>query len=234
MNFFSDPPGGRRRPSRRDCLRAFARVGGTAAGGAALAGLLAACDRRDLGGLGGAAPSFNGVDITGAKYAQALSLTDAQGNRRSLQEFRGKVVFLFFGFTQCPDVCPTTMAELAEVRRRLGPQAEDVQGIFVTVDPERDTPEVLGEYVKALDPGFIGLRGTEEETEKAARDFKIFYQKVPAKEGPGYTMDHTAGAFVFDRQGRVRLFTRYGMGADALLADIKALLDEKAPPDGQG
>lgn len=222
--FPGESPAGTPLRSRRDWLS----VVGRAVAVVAIGGAVAACDRKDMNPLsGGEEPKFNGVDITGAKYARQLSLKDASGKPRTLQEFRGKVVFVFFGFTQCPDVCPTTMAELAEVRRRLGPRADEVQGIFVTVDPQRDTPEMLGEYVTALDPGFIGLTGTEEEVAAAAREFKVFFQKVPAKEGPGYTMDHTAGAFLFDRQGRARLFTRYGMGADALMADIKALLDEK-------
>lgn len=185
--------------------------------------LLVACDQNGSA-KPQAAATFNGVDITGADYAHKLSLTDADGKQRSLADFKGKVVFVFFGFTQCPDVCPTTMAELAEVRRRLGADGSRVQGIFVTVDPERDTAPVLKAYVQAMDASFIGLRGTLTEVADAAREFKVFYQKVPTKDGKGYTMDHTAGAFVFDPQGQVRLFVRYGQGADALTADIKRLL----------
>jgi protein SCO1/2 len=166
---------------------------------------------------------FNAVDITGANYAHALSLPDFDGKPRTLADFKGKVVYVFFGFTQCPDVCPTTMAELAEVRRRLGPDGDRVQGVFVTVDPERDSGPVLKAYLQGMDKGFIGLRGSVAQTEETARDFKVFYQKVPTKNG-GYTMDHTAGAFVFDPDGQVRLFVRYGMGVDALTADIKQLL----------
>lgn len=211
-------------PDRRQGLKA----------GAALLGLpllaaagLAGCDGKGLNPLAPAAPKFNGVDITGAEYAKALSLTDPEGRKRSLAEFKGKVVVVFFGFTQCPDVCPTTMAELAEVRRRLGPDGDRVQGVFVTVDPERDTAQVLGEYVKALDPSFVGLRGSVDEVTQAARDFKVFFQKVPSKDGKSYTMDHTAGSYVFDPEGKVRLFLRYGMGVDAWVADVKQLL--KAP-----
>lgn len=185
--------------------------------------LLVACDQNGSA-KPQAAAKFNGVDITGADYAQKLSLTDADGKQRSLADFKGKVVFVFFGFTQCPDVCPTTMAELAEVRRRLGADGSRVQGIFVTVDPERDTAPVLKAYVQAMDASFIGLRGSLTEVADAAREFKVFYQKVPTKDGKSYTMDHTAGAFVFDPQGQVRLFVRYGQGADALTADIKRLL----------
>lgn len=166
---------------------------------------------------------FNAVDITGANYAQAFSLPDFDGKPRTLADFKGKVVYVFFGFTQCPDVCPTTMAELAEVRRRLGADGDRVQGVFVTVDPERDSAAVLKAYLQGMDKSFIGLRGTVAQTEDTTRDFKVFYQKVPTKNG-GYTMDHTAGAFVFDPDGQVRLFVRYGMGVDALTADIKQLL----------
>lgn len=189
---------------------------------------LSGCDGKGLNPLTPEAPKFNGVDITGAEYAKALSLTDPEGKRRSLAEFKGKVVVVFFGFTQCPDVCPTTMAELAEVRRRLGADGQRVQGVFVTVDPERDTAQVLGEYVKALDPSFIGLRGSVEEVTQAARDFKVFFQKVPSKDGKSYTMDHTAGSYVFDPQGKVRLFVRYGIGVDAWVTDVRQLLKEPA------
>lgn len=190
---------------------------------ASLASLcLSACGRKSAEAT---APSvsFNGVDITGAEYARTLSLPDVDGKVRTLAEFKGKVVFLFFGFTQCPDVCPTTMAELAEVRRRLGPDGERVQGIFVTVDPERDKPELLKAYLQGMDPSFIGLRGTLEQTEVVGREFKIFYQKVPTKND-SYTMDHTAGAYVFDPEGHARLFVRYGMAIDALTSDIRNLL----------
>lgn len=186
---------------------------------AALAALpLVACER--------VAPKFNSVDITGANYAQGFALTDAQGQRRTLAEFRGKVVVVFFGFTHCPDVCPTTMAELATVRQALGPDGARVQGIFVTVDPERDTPELLKSYVSAFAPDFVALRGTPEQTAALAKSFKVFYAKVPGKTPDSYTVDHTAGSYVFDAQGRVRLFTRYGMGAEALAADLRRLLAE--------
>lgn len=182
--------------------------------------LLAGCDS-------GQRTAFQGIDITGADYAQRLDLADPSGQRRSLQEFRGRVVVVFFGFAQCPDVCPTTMLELAEVKSQLGADGQRVQGIFVTIDPERDTPEVLQAYVTQFDPSFVALRGTAEETAEVAKHFKVFYRKVPSRAGDGnYTMDHTAGSYVFDAQGRIRLFTRHGSGATALLHDLKLLLAE--------
>jgi protein SCO1 len=174
------------------------------------------------------AEPFKGIDITGAEYAKELSLTDPDGKRRTLAEFKGKVMVVFFGFTQCPDVCPTTMVELAGVKKALGPAGDDVQGIFVTVDPERDTPELLKAYLDNFGGGFVGLRGSLEETKATAKAFKVFFGKVPGKTESSYTVDHTAGSFIFDRSGRVRLFTRYGTGAAALQSDLKRLLDEKA------
>jgi len=168
--------------------------------------------------------SYNAVDITGATYGKSLSLTDAEGRPRTLADFNGKYVVVFFGFTQCPDVCPGTLAELAQVKKALGPDGDKVQGVFVTVDPERDTAEVLKGYVTAFDPSFVALRGTPEQIAATAKDFKVFYAKVPGKEPGSYTMDHTAGSYVFDTKGNVRLFTRYGTGADALTSDLKQLM----------
>lgn len=205
------------RPTRRRLL-----AGGSLALGAALAGALAGCDRLGLGGKGGG--SFHGIDITGADYARALNLTDAEGRRRSLADFKGKVVVVFFGYTQCPDVCPGTMAELAQVKQSLGADGERVQGVFVSVDPARDTPEVLQAYMASFDPSFVALRGTPEETAAVAKEFKVFYAKVPGKAEGSYTMDHTAGSYVFDAAGKVRLFVRYGSGADALASDLRALI----------
>lgn len=186
---------------------------------------LAACDKAGQPGV--PKLSFNAVDITGAEYARQLSLKDVDGRQRDLAEFKGKVLFVFFGFTQCPDVCPTTMAELAEVRRRLGPDGDRVQGIFISIDPARDTPQVLKGYLQAMDPSFVGLTGSTEQIEAAAREFKVFFQKVPTSEG-NYTMDHTAGAYVFDPEGHVRLFVRYGMGVDKVTADLRQLLGKPA------
>jgi len=191
---------------------------------AALGATLSGCDQLGFGGT--PKPAFKGVDLTGAEYARALNLSDQDGRSRSLAEFKGKVLVVFFGYTQCPDVCPTTMAELAEVKRSLGADGERVQGIFVTVDPERDTATLLKAYVGSFDPSFVALRGSEEQTKAAAKEFKVFYAKVPGKTDGSYTMDHTAASFLFDTEGRVRVFTRYGSGAQALADDIKLLLKE--------
>lgn len=190
---------------------------------------LSACKPNSPQGTAASAASastevrFNSVDITGADYASHLAMKDVDGHPRTLDDFKGKVVFLFFGYTQCPDVCPTTMADLAAARKKLGKDGERVQGVFVTVDPARDTPAVLKAYLASMDPSFVGLHGTAEETAAAAKEFKVFYQQVPGQDG-SYTIDHTAGAFVFDPQGHVRLFARYGMGVDQLAADLKLLL----------
>ena len=195
----------------------------------ALGPLLVACDKAGVPGLGASSskPTFKAIDITGAEYAQGLELTDPDGRRRTLAEFKGKVVVVFFGFTHCPDVCPTTLVELAAVKKQLGADGERVQGVFVTVDPERDTPELLKAYVENFDKGFVALRGTPEETRAAAKAFKVFYNKVPGKTDTSYTVDHTAGSYVFDTAGRIRLFTRYGGGAEALAHDLRILLNEK-------
>jgi protein SCO1 len=190
-------------------------------------GALGGCDRKAGETMVPGASAFKGVDITGANYGKVLALPDASGSPRDLKEFQGKVVVLFFGYTQCPDVCPTTMAELAEVRRRLGPQGQLLQGVFVSVDPERDTGPVLGEYIKAIDPSFVALRGTAEQISQVAREFKVVYQKVPTQDGQSYTMDHTAGSYIIDPKGQLRLFERYGTKVDDLLSDIKQLLAEK-------
>jgi protein SCO1/2 len=182
--------------------------------------LLAACDKPGAG----SSASFKAVDITGAEYARTLSLQDPDGKTRTLADFKGKVTVVFFGYTQCPDVCPTTMAELAQVKKSLGADGERIQGVFVTVDPERDTPELLKAYMGSFDPSFVALRGTPDQTAAMAKEFKVFYAKVPGKLEGTYTMDHTAGSYVFDASGRVRLFVRYGSGADALAADLKTLL----------
>lgn len=185
--------------------------------GAGIALALSGCER-------GAAPRFQSVDITGAEYAQDLDLPDVDGRRRHIADFRGKVVVVFFGYTQCPDVCPTTMLELASVKQALGSDGARVQGVFVTIDPERDTVEVLKAYVANFSPDFVALRGSLEETVAAARRFKVFYAKAPGQTATTYSMDHTAGSYIFDARGKVRLFTRYGIGAQALQSDLKLLL----------
>ena len=197
--------------SRRRALLALA--------GGALA--LAGCERI---GLGRSKPSFQGVDITGADYARQLALPDVDGRMRGNDDFKGKVTVVFFGYTQCPDVCPTTMAELAQVKKALGPDGQRLQGVFVTLDPERDTPQVLKAYLQHFDPGFVALRGTPEQTQAAAKEFKVFYAKVPGRNGSAYTMDHSAASFVFDPAGRVRLYVPYGGDTKKLAADLKQLV----------
>jgi protein SCO1/2 len=169
-------------------------------------------------------PAFNNVDITGAQYAREFTLTDHTGARRSLTDYKGKVVVVFFGFTQCPDVCPTTLSDLAQVKQKLGPAGNDLQVIFITVDPERDSQQVLAQYVPGFDPSFVGLYGSAQDIERTAKEFKVFYQKVAGKTPTSYTMDHTAGSYVFDREGRVRLFLKHAQGVDAIAADLKRLL----------
>ena len=169
-------------------------------------------------------PAFKAVDITGADYAKELNLTDQNGQVRKLKDFSGKLVAVFFGYTQCPDVCPTTMQELAEVKRLLGPDGDKLQAVFVTVDPERDTTELLKAYVENFDASFVALRPTQEQLPAIAKEFKIYFKRVEGKTPTSYTMDHSAGSYTFDTQGRVRLFNRYGMGAQALADDFKLLL----------
>ena len=179
-----------------------------------------------LAGCSEQKPSFNAVDVTGAEYAKDFQLTDHNGQLRSLKDFRGKVVVVFFGYAQCPDVCPTSMAELAQVKQSLGADGDKLQGLFVTVDPERDTPELLKAYMGNFDPTFLALRGTPEQLASMAKDFKVFYKKVEGKTPTSYTMDHSAASYVYDTQGRLRLYTRYGIGAQALASDLQLLLKQ--------
>jgi protein SCO1/2 len=173
---------------------------------------------------GPATPTFTASDVTGTKYGRDFALVGHDGKARTLADFRGKVVVLFFGYTQCPDVCPTTLSELAEVMKRLGPDAERVQVLFVTVDPERDTRELLSLYVPAFDPRFLGLYGDAAATARTAKEFKILYQKQPGTTPGAYTMDHSAGTFIFDPDGRLRVYVSYGQGPDVFVHDIKELL----------
>ncbi len=171
-------------------------------------------------------PGFRATDITGADFGRDFALTDHTGKPRALADFRGRVVVMFFGFTHCPDVCPTTLAELAVVVKKLGTDGDRVQVLLVTVDPERDTPEVLSQYVTAFNPRFLALRGTAEETARVAKEFKIIYQKVAGARPDSYTMDHSAGTYIFDTQGRLRLYVSYGQGPEILAHDIALLLKQ--------
>lgn len=184
--------------------------------GAAL--LLGACSE-------GGKASFNAIDVTGADYAKDFALTDHNGQARTLKDFQGKIVVMFFGYTQCPDVCPTSMTELAAVKKLLGPDGDKVQGLFVTVDPERDTPEIMKAYMANFDPSFLALyAASPEQLAAVAKDYKVYYKKVEGKTPTSYTMDHSAGMYIYDTQGRLRLYSRYGSGAGALADDIRLLL----------
>ena len=194
--------------ARRQALKTFALT--------LALGALAACSPDTL--------KFKSIDITGADYAKGFELADHNGAQRTLADFKGKVVVVFFGFTQCPDVCPTALTDLAEVKRLLGPQGDKLQGIFVSVDPERDTAEVLKAYMANFDPGFLALRPTPAQLPEVAKAFKIFYKKVEGQTPTSYTMEHSAGSYVFDTQGRVRLYTRPAIGAQGLADDISLLL----------
>lgn len=167
---------------------------------------------------------FANTDITGLDYAKGFALTDHNGQPRTLADFKGKVVVVFFGYTHCPDVCPTTLSELASIKKALGSEAERLQVIFITLDPQRDTPELMAGFVPAFDSSFLGLWGEQAVIDKVAKEFKIFAQKVPSKDGKSYTIDHTAGSYVFDDQGRIRLFVRHGQGGDGLQKDLQRLL----------
>lgn len=184
---------------------------------AALLLATAGCQRGEGG--------FRSTDITGAEFGRQFALTDHTGKKRTLADFKGKVVVVFFGFTHCPDVCPTTLAELAGAMKKLGEKADRVQVLLITVDPERDTGDVLGPYVTAFDPRFLGLRGDAAETETVAREFKVIYQKVAGKTASNYTMDHSAGTYIFDPEGRIRLYVGYGQGSEVFAHDIDRLLE---------
>lgn len=178
-----------------------------------------------LAGCVGKKPQFKGVDITGADYAQDFHLPDADGKVRSLKDFQGKVVLVFFGYTQCPDACPTTLAEITQAKKLLGADGAKVQTVFISVDPERDTPQVLKAYMANFGPDFLGLRPADaQQLATVTKDFKIYYKKVPGDQPGTYSMDHTAATFVYDPQGKLRLYERYASGPEALASDIKQLL----------
>ena len=182
--------------------------------------IFTACTERKL--------AFKSVDVTGADYAKDFTadgtMVDHNGQARSIKDFAGKIVVVFFGFTQCPDVCPTTMAELAEAKKLLGKDGDKVQGLLITIDPERDTLPVLKAYMANFDPTFLAMRTTPEKLVDLAKNFKTYYKKVPGRTDTSYSMDHSAGSFVYDPKGNVRLYTRYGSGAEALASDLKLLL----------
>jgi len=169
-------------------------------------------------------PTFSSIDVTGADYAKGFTLIDHNGQSRSLSDFKGKVVVLFFGYPQCPDVCPTSMTELTEVKRLLGADADKLQGVFVTVDPARDTTELLKAYMANFDPTFVAFVPTADALPNVAKHFKIYYKKQEGKTPTSYTMDHSAGSYVYDTQGNLRLYSRYGSGAKVLAQDIQTLL----------
>ena len=183
---------------------------------AGASGLMSACSDKKQ--------SFAAIDVTGADYARDFSLTDHNGQTRTIRDFSGKVVVLFFGYTQCPDVCPTSMAELAEVKKMLGKDGDRLQGLFITVDPQRDTTEVLKAYMTNFDPSFLALYTTPDKLVALAKDYKVYFKKVDGQTPTSYTMDHSAGSYIYDTQGKLRLYTRYGTGTAPLLADIKLLL----------
>ena len=184
---------------------------------AALLLILTACSPK---------PEFKNIDITGGTaFGKDFSLVDPDGKVRTLADFKGKVVVMFFGYTQCPDICPTTLTEMQQVMTILGPQSDKVQVLFVTVDPERDTAAILKQYVPAFDPRFLGLRPADDAAlEKVAKDFKIYYKKVPGVSSGSYTMDHTAGSYAFDPEGRLRLYIKHAQGPETLAHDLKELL----------
>jgi protein SCO1/2 len=172
------------------------------------------------------APKFTAIDITGADYAKDFALTDHNGKPRTLQDFKGKIVMMFFGYTHCPDVCPTSMVEMATIKKLLGKDAERLQCLFVTVDPERDRPEMLKAYMENFDPTFLALYTTPEKTAAIAKDYKVYYKKVDGPTPTSYTIDHTAGSYVYDTQGKLRLFTRYDTKPELIVADIRNLLKQ--------
>lgn len=203
--------------NKRHALKTLAAGTGWIAAAALMGGALAGCGEE-------AKPNFNAVDMTGADYAKGFSLTDADGNVRTLADFKGKVVVLFFGYAQCPDVCPTTMTEMAQVKQQLGKDGDKLQVLFVTVDPERDTPTVMKAYMNAFDPAFTALIPTPDQLVAMAKDYKAYYKKVDGKTPTSYSMDHSAASYVYDMQGRLRLYARYGAGVAPMVSDVQTLI----------
>jgi Uncharacterized protein SCO1/SenC/PrrC, involved in biogenesis of respiratory and photosynthetic systems len=189
----------------------------TLMGATLLAFTLTACGKSEAG-----LQDVHGIDLSGATFGEGFKLKDPDGKVRTLQDFRGKVVMMFFGFTQCPDVCPTALANAAQIKALLGKDADKLQVLFITVDPERDTPEVLRQYTQAFDPGFLGLYGNAEETAEVAKAYRVFYAKVPT--GNSYTMEHTALTYVFDREGTLRIALRYEQTPEQSVADLRKVM----------
>ncbi len=185
---------------------------------AGAAGLIAACSPQQA--------AFSSVDVTGAEYAKGFELTDHNGQVRHLTDFAGKVVVMFFGYTQCPDVCPTTMTELAGIKKALGKDGDRLQALFVSIDPHRDTPDVLKGYMANFDPSFLALTASPDKLAELAKEYKIYYKKVDGKTPSSYTMDHSAGSYVYDTKGQLRLFTRYGSDPKGLTEDVRILLKQ--------
>jgi len=202
----------------------MARPRGSVLRGLAAVALPALLAAFALAGCSSGAPTFKASDVTGTTYGRDFALTGHDGKPRTLADFRGKVVVLFFGYTQCPDVCPTTLAELSEVMRQLGPDADRVQVLFATIDPDRDTADLLAQYVPAFNPAFLGLHGDADAIARTAKEFRVFYQKQPERTPGSYTVDHSAGTFVFDPQGRLRVYVSYGQGPEVFVHDIRELL----------
>ena len=198
---------------KRNAIKSIA-VLSFSAGGAAF---LSACSKQEK-------PQFKSIDLTGADYAKGFSLPDQNGKLRSMKDFAGKIVVVFFGFTQCPDVCPTSMVELAQVKKALGQDGDKLQVVFITVDPERDTPGLLKAYMTNFDPSFIAVRPGIEQLPQLAKDYKIYYKKVDGKTPASYTMEHSAGNYVYDPKGNIRLYSRYGNDVQGLTADLRLLL----------
>jgi protein SCO1/2 len=185
---------------------------------AALSLLISGCEKP---------PAFKSTDISGVDWGKNFSLTDHTGNPRQLADYKGKAVVLFFGYTQCPDVCPTTLSAMNEVMKQLGGDAARVQVLFATLDPERDTQALLAQYVPQFNPSFIGLRGDDATMAATAKDFRAFYAKVPGTTPTTYTIDHSTGSYAFDPQGRLRLLLKHGDDPANIAADLKLLLAGK-------
>lgn len=189
----------------------------TALGATVLTMALTACGRSEA-----SLQDVHGIDLSGATFGEGFHLKDPEGNVRTLEDFKGKVVLMFFGFTQCPDVCPTALVKASQIKSLLGPDGDDLQVIFITVDPERDTPEVMREYTQAFDPSFIGLYGNDQETAEVAKAYRVYYAKVPT--GDSYTMEHTALTYVFDREGTLRMALRHEQTPEQSAEDIRKVM----------